>query len=94
MSEEFENNEEVLRQEKQMEMDDNDLSNSFVARQIVQEIMNYGVNQGQIKRVLQILCLELEDRELMTKLSDIIEDNLGESDNSHNKKAKKLVTKF
>ena len=44
-------NEEEIDCDKK-EMSDDDLSDSFVARQIVHEIMNYGINQSQLKRVI------------------------------------------
>ena len=39
-----------------------------VAREIVQEIMNYGVNQAQILQIINLLALELEDNILMRSL--------------------------
>lgn len=86
-------NEEEIDCDKK-EMSDDDLSDSFVARQIVHEIMNYGINQSQLKRVIHILSLELEDRDLMLILSDIIEKDLGISDDSQESKAKSLITKL
>ena len=71
-----------------------DTSDSFMARQIVQEIMNFGINQNQIIRVIQILALELEDRDLMLGIDGLIEENLGEGDTSHNKKAQSLIKDF
>ena len=86
-------NEEEIDYDKK-EMNDDDLSDSFVARQIVHEIMNFGINQSQLKRVIHILSLELEDRDLMLILSDIIEKDLGISDDSQENKAKSLITKL
>ena len=36
-----------------------------VSREIVQEIMNYGVTQKQIVQIINLLALELEDNNLM-----------------------------
>ena len=87
-------NEEEKIEHTEKDMSDDELSDSFVARQIVHEIMNFGVNQSQLKRVIHILSLELEDRDLMLTLSDIIEKNLGISDDSQANKAKSLITQL
>lgn len=39
-----------------------------VSREIVQEIMNYGVTQAQILQIINLLALELEDNELMRSI--------------------------
>lgn len=44
---------------------------TFKCRQIVAEIMNHGVSQSQILRLIYLLSLELEDRERLQKLSDL-----------------------
>ena len=74
-------------------LDEKDASDIFMARQIVQEIMNFGVNQHQLTKIIQILALELEDRDLMLKIDGLIEENLGEGDTSHNKQAKDSLIK-
>ena len=52
-----------------------DAAETFIARQIVHEIMDYGVTQFQIGKVIELLALELENRELMVKLRDVISNN-------------------
>ena len=52
-----------------------DASESFISRQIVQEIMDYGVTQFQICKIIELLALELENRDLMIALREIIDDN-------------------
>lgn len=37
-------------------------------RDIVSEIKNFGVNQRQVLFLIQLLALELEDREVMTRI--------------------------
>jgi len=39
-------------------------------RQISAEIMNFGVSQREILRIMRLLALELEDRGLMSSLSE------------------------
>ena len=48
-----------------------DLSKSAVSREIVQEIMNYGVTQPQILNIINLLALELEDNKLMRSICDL-----------------------
>ena len=52
-----------------------DAAETFIARQIVQEIMDYGVTQFQIGKVIELLALELENRDLMVRIRDAISDN-------------------
>jgi len=46
----------------------NTLIGNAVAREITQEIMNYGVTQQQIKQIINLLALELEDNNLMRSI--------------------------
>jgi len=41
-------------------------------RQIVAEIMNFGVKQDQIVHIIKLLALELEDRKLLQSICEII----------------------
>ena len=38
------------------------------ARHIVQEIINFGITQEQIVRIIQLLSLELENNDLMNRI--------------------------
>ena len=54
----------------------------FSARQIVQEILNFGVSQQQMLYVAYLLALELEERETMVEITETIKkhlDNIEES---------------
>ena len=51
------------------------LLEGVIAREIVQEIMNYGVTQDQIKKVIKLLALELESNVLMKKLCKTLDEN-------------------
>tara|TARA_A200000159_G_scaffold85346_1_gene78918 strand:- start:442 stop:714 length:273 start_codon:yes stop_codon:yes gene_type:complete len=61
-------------QDKTLEKDDvlwlNDIKK---AREIVQEILRFGVTQPQMKSIISILALELEDRELMISIRNTID---------------------
>jgi hypothetical protein len=41
-------------------------------RQIVREILDFGVTQDQIRTIINLLALELEDRDLMLKINDLL----------------------
>ena len=42
-------------------------------REIVSEVLNFGVNQHQITTLIKLLSLELENRDLMLKIVNAIE---------------------
>lgn len=63
-----------IKKEDLKNLSDNDqvdLLKSAVSREIVQEIMNYGVTQTQILNIINLLALELEDNKLMRSISDL-----------------------
>ena len=60
-----------------------DVLDSIKAREIVHEILNFGVNEFQKKKIIKLLALELEDRETMVKICEIFSEN--EEDTSTNK---------
>ena len=61
--------------EDNKKVSEKDASETFISRQIVQEIMDYGVSQFQIAKIIELLALELENRDIMVKIRDIIENN-------------------
>jgi archaellum biogenesis ATPase FlaH len=60
---------------KQLEDLNND---SLAAREVVREIMNFGVNERQKVIIIQSLAMTLEDNELMRALLDCISDIAGD----------------
>ena len=68
------NSVEENKEETTVEKDDvvwlNDVKKS---REIVSEILRFGVNQSQIKNIISTLALELEDRELMINIRSTID---------------------
>jgi hypothetical protein len=53
------------------------------AREIVQEVLNFGVSQQQILYIVYLLALELEDRDAMLTISNSVKqllENIGDSD--------------
>lgn len=49
-----------------------DLADGVIAREIVQEILKYGVNQFQIEKIINLLALELEDNQKLKDICDAI----------------------
>lgn len=45
------------------------------SRQISQVILDYGLSDNQIKELIKLLALELEDREIMVKIYEFLNDN-------------------
>ena len=56
-------------------LSEKDAGETFISRQIVQEIMDYGVTQFQIGKIIELLALELENRSLMVRIRDAISEN-------------------
>lgn len=52
-----------------------DLLQNAAAREIVQEIMNFGVNQSQILQIINLLALELEDNNMMRSIIGLVKSN-------------------
>lgn len=78
-----------IKSEDNLEKDDviwlNDIKKS---REIVQEIMRFGVTQPQLKSVISLLALELEDRDQMLSIRSIVDPE--ESDTTDNNHVKLL----
>jgi len=56
--------------EEKIEKEDTDWLNDIKkSRDITQEILRFGVNQEQIKSIINLLALELEDREMMLAIN-------------------------
>lgn len=58
-----------LREEHgDLKLSDEDAASFFLARQIVQEIRSFGVNQKTTLKLIELLALELEDRNKMLSI--------------------------
>lgn len=49
-----------------------DIQERIKAREITQTIMDYGVSQDQIKQIIYLLALEVEDPEIFRGVSSLI----------------------
>tara|TARA_A100001015_G_C14695355_1_gene596078 strand:+ start:538 stop:747 length:210 start_codon:yes stop_codon:yes gene_type:complete len=54
--------------------EDFDILESAKCRQIVNEIMNFGVSQTQIVTLISLLAMELEDREKMLAVKNCLHE--------------------
>lgn len=52
-----------------------DLTESVVCREITQEILKFGVNQAQIRKIIKLLALELDDNALMKQICQSVGDD-------------------
>lgn len=49
-----------------------ELSDRAKARAVVQEILDFGVTDNQVKEIIKQLSLELEDRNIMLKIYEFL----------------------
>jgi hypothetical protein len=56
----------------------------LVNRQVVGEILKFGVSQKQILNIIKLLAMELEDRDALIAISSIVAEALGEAQISSN----------
>jgi hypothetical protein len=49
---------------------------SAQCREIIHEILNFGVNQSQILTLIKLLALEVESRQLMLGLIEVIDKGI------------------
>ena len=57
-----------ISSEVETTLDEEDAANYFVAREIVQEVVSFGVNQITLLKIIELLALEVENREQMLAL--------------------------
>ena len=55
--------------------DQKDVIDIIKSREIVQEILKYGVTDFQIRKIIKFLALELEDRNLMLSICGLFDPN-------------------
>ena len=67
------------------------LEQAIIARDIVKTIMDYGVSQYQIAKIIYLLSLELEDRELSDDLIIVVKEALGENSEEQSEENKIIV---
>ncbi|HIK67015.1 MAG TPA: hypothetical protein EYF95_03465 [Flavobacteriales bacterium] len=61
--------------DEKIEREDTDwLLDTKKSRDICQEILRFGVSQTQIKNIINLLALELEDREMMLAINRAVEE--------------------
>ena len=59
------------------------LNKAIQAREIAQEILNFGVSQFQLAKIIYLLSLELEDRNVLQQVGSAIKPLLEETDDNN-----------
>ena len=72
----------------------NDAAASFVSRQIASEVMNYGVSQFQLLKLIETLALELENREVMLEITNSINKALGNDESPNETGSTEIITDY
>lgn len=57
-------------------MSEEDASHTFMAREIVQEILKFGVSQTTLEKTIELLALELESRDKMLAVIDAVRGSI------------------
>lgn len=71
----------LFEKQKDVQYDKSEMLDSIKARDIVRVIMDYGVNDKQVRKIIKFLSLELEDISLASKISNLM-DGVEEVDNT------------
>lgn len=71
-----------------MTEDEFDYKSVKKCRSIIQEILNYGVSQYEIKKLIHLLSLELEDIDLMKEITSLLNKEKIEQEKSEQEKTK------
>lgn len=56
----------------------------LACRQVVAEILKFGVNQKQLLNIIKLLAMELEDREALVAISAVVNEALNEAQVTNN----------
>lgn len=51
----------------------------LICRQITNEVVSFGVNQKQLLNIIKLLAMELENRDALVAISEIVKDALEET---------------
>lgn len=52
---------------------------TLVCRQVVGEVLKFGVSQKQILNIIKLLAMELEDRDALVAISSVVNEALSEA---------------
>ena len=67
------------------------LEQAIKAREITKTIMDYGVSQYQIAKIIYLLSLELEDRSMSDDIIGTVQEALGEKTDTTSDKSEIIV---
>lgn len=63
----------LFEKQKEIQYNKSEMLDSIKARDIVKVIMDYGVSDKQIRKIIKFLSLELEDMSLASRISNFID---------------------
>jgi len=69
------------------------LEQSIAARDITKTIMDYGVSQYQILKIIYLLSLELENREISDDLVTIVNSILKQENSDSDQKENEIIVR-
>lgn len=55
----------------------------LVCRQITNEVISFGVSQRQLLNIIKLLAMELEHRDALVAISEVVKEALEEAKNSN-----------
>lgn len=67
------------KETNQDSVDQKEMLDLIKAREIVSEILNFGVNDQQIQRIIKLLSLELVNRDMMISITNALDGNQEEN---------------
>lgn len=67
------------KETNQDSVDQKEMLDLIKAREIVSEILNFGVNDQQIQRIIKLLSLELINRDMMISITNALDGNQEEN---------------
>tara|TARA_B000000557_G_scaffold258813_1_gene253772 strand:- start:877 stop:1098 length:222 start_codon:yes stop_codon:yes gene_type:complete len=62
-----------------------DLKSLEKCRNIVNEIVNFGINDNETKKIIELLSLELEDTNFMKKINFLVKEDSNVKEKNKNK---------
>jgi len=69
-------------EEISMKQDKNTID-AVKCREIVKEILDFGVSQYQVMTIIKFLAMELEDRNFMISIRKIVEEEIKKTENEN-----------
>jgi hypothetical protein len=66
----------MMQENEKNAVADSDILEAAKCREVVHEILNFGVSQRQMLIIIKLLSLELDNNEAMKRITQIVEERL------------------